>query len=294
MKTVSYSQFSIYMQCPRKWKLDYLDNLRTFDQNIHTTFGSAFHTTIQNYLNVMYTESVKKADEIDLNGYLKESIMSEYKDALSKNNNKHYSTAAELVEFYEDGAAILDYFKKNRSAYFSSKQHTLLGIEIPLSIPLREGIKFTGFIDIVVRDERDGRIKVYDFKTSTAGWNKYQKADKSKTAQMILYKEFYAKQLNVDVETIDIEYIIVRRKINVDYEFVPKRIQTFIPANGKVSRNKILKLFNAFLDSCFTEDGNYKAEGTYPAVLSSGCKYCVYATEEALCPKKERIKSNED
>ena len=64
------------------------------------------------------------------------------------------------------------------------------------------------------------------------------------TAQMILYKEFYAKQYNVDVESIDIEYVIVRRKINHDLEFVPKRIQTFVPANGKVSRNKIFKLFD--------------------------------------------------
>jgi RecB family exonuclease len=294
MKTVSYSQFSLYQQCPKRWKLDYLDNLRKFDQNINTTFGSAFHTTIQNYLQVMYEESVKKADEIDLGKYLQECMMTEYKNALLKNNNTHYTTAEQLSEYCQDGIAIFQYFKRHRSAYFSSKQHTLLGIETPLNIPLRDGIRFTGFIDIVIRDERDGRIKIYDFKTSTAGWNKYQKADKSKTAQMILYKEFYAQQFNVDVETIDIEYIIVRRKINEELEFVPKRIQTFVPANGKVTRNKILKMFNNFLDSCFTESGEYNQQGTYPAHTTSACNYCPYLKEDALCPKKERIKLKDE
>lgn len=242
----------------------------------------------------MYGESVKKADEIDLNNYLKECMMTEYKNALLKNNNQHYTTAEQLAEYYEDGVAILHYFKRHRSAYFSSKQHSLLGIETPLSVDIRDGIKFTGFIDIVIKDHRDDRIKIYDIKTSTAGWNKYQKADKSKTSQMILYKEFYAKQYNVDVESIDIEYVIVRRKINEELEFVPKRIQTFVPANGKVSRNKIFKMFNEFLDNCFTEKGEYNHEGEYPAYASSACNYCPYLKEEALCPKKLRMKVNEN
>lgn len=288
-KTVSYSQFSIYLQCPKKWKLDYLDNLRSYDHNINTTFGSAFHSTVQHYLEVMYNDSAKKADTIDLNVYLRDSMLTEYKTALSQNNNQHYATAEVLAEYYEDGVAILNYFKKHRSAYFSSKQHSLLGIEVPLNIPLRDGIRFTGFIDIVIKDHRDNRIKIYDIKTSTSGWNKYQKADKSKTAQMILYKEFYAKQFNVDAESIDIEYVIVRRKINEELEFVPKRIQTFVPANGKVTRGKILKMFNEFLDNCFTPEGQYNQEGSYPAYQSSACNYCVYAKEGALCPKKERI-----
>ena len=100
-----------------------------------------------------------------------------------------------------------------------------------------------------------------------------------------------AQQYNVDVEDIDIEYVIVRRKINQDLEFVPKRIQTFIPASGKVTRNKIIRLFNEFLDNCFTEDGQYNLNGCYPAYQSSACNYCSYAKESALCPKSERIKN---
>lgn len=289
-KTVSYSQFSLYANCPKRWKLDYLDGLRKYEQNINTCFGSAFHKTLQNYLEVMYNQSVKEANSIHLGDYLKQALFTEYKESLAKNGNVHYSTPQELSEFYLDGEAILNYFQKHRTAYFTTKSHKLMGIEIPLQAPLINNISFNGFIDIVIKDERDDTYKIYDIKTSTMGWNKYQKADQTKTAQLILYKEFYAKQFNVDVDSIEVEYLIVRRKINEEAEFVPKRIQTFVPASGKPTRNKIGKLFIDFVQNCFTEEGEYNHNGIFPAMVTSACNYCPYKSEEILCPKKERIK----
>lgn len=289
-KTVSYSQFTLYANCPKRWKLDYLDGLRTYEQNIHTCFGSAFHKTLQHYLEVMYNKTVKEADEIDLGAYLKQAMFDEYKEALTKNGNKHYSNPQELAEFYLDGEAILNYFKRHRSVYFQSKKHSLVGIETHLNLPLSENISFNGFIDVVIKDERDGRIKIYDIKTSTQGWNKYQKADLTKTAQLVLYKEFYAKQFDMDPEMIDVEYIIVRRKIAENSEFPMKRIQTFVPASGKPTRNKVGRMLMEFVNNCFTNTGDYNVDGNFPAVSSSACNYCPYKNEEALCPKKDRIK----
>lgn len=288
-KTVSYSQFSLYAKCPRRWKFDYLDNLRVYEQTVHTIFGTAFHSTIQNYLTVMYNESVKAADTIDLNTYLQEQMYAEYKTAVEKNNGVHFSNPKELAEFLQDGIEIIKYVKTHRGVYFPSKQHKLVGIEVPLNLQLKGGIGFIGFIDIVILDERTGRIKVWDIKTSTTGWNKYQKADITKTAQLILYKEFYAKQFGVDVEEVDVEYLIVRRRINEDAEFVPKRVQTFIPASGKVTRNKVAKLLQDFLDNCFTEEGVYNEQGSYPAIETSMCKFCPHH-KSGLCAKADRMK----
>lgn len=294
MKTISYSQFSLYLNCPKRWKLDYVDGLRQYEQNINLLFGTAFHSTVQHYLTVMYEDSVKKADELDLNEHLQTHMLTEYKNALVKNGNTHFSSPEELSEFYQDGVAILRYFKNHRRAYFASKQHTLIGIEVPLSLTLRKNVKFSGFIDIVIKDERDGRIKIYDIKTSTAGWNKYQKKDVSKTSQMVIYKKFYAQQYGVSEDDIDIEYVIVRRKINDELEFVPKRIQTFIPASGKTTINKVTKLLDGFIDHAFNEDGSHNLNAYYPAVSSSGCKYCPYFKEDALCPKSQRIVKDEE
>ena len=290
IKTVSYSQFNIYANCPKKWKLDYLDNLRVYSQSIHTIFGTAMHVTIQNYLTVLFTESVKAADSIDLGEYLKQTLFNEYKQSLVQNGNFHYSTPTELAEFYEDGVAILKYFKSHRGQYFNTKHHELVGVEVALQAPLIHNVAFVGFIDIVIKDTRDNTYAIYDIKTSTSGWNKYQKADQTKTAQLILYKEFYAKQFDVDPDSIHVEYIIVRRKINPDLEFAPKRIQSFVPASGKPTRNKIGKMFMDFIQTCFSDTGEYNPTANYPAMESSGCKYCMYRLQEELCPKKERLK----
>lgn len=279
------------MNCPKRWKLDYIDGLRTYDQNINTCFGSAFHKTIQNYLDIVYNKSVKEADCLNLGDELKQALFDEYKQSLVKNGNKHYTTPQELAEYYQDGEAILRYFRSHRRAYFTTKQHKLVGIEIPLQVSIINNVTFNGFIDMVIYDEVNKRYKIIDFKTSTQGWNKYQKADISKTAQLILYKEFYAKQLGVDPECIDIEYVIVRRKINETGDFPLKRIQLFQPASGKPTRNKVGKLFMEFVQNCFTEEGAHKLDSHYPALASTSCKYCPYNTEEVICPKKERLKS---
>ena len=35
-KTISYSQYASWSTCPRKWKLNYIDRIRTGGPSIHT------------------------------------------------------------------------------------------------------------------------------------------------------------------------------------------------------------------------------------------------------------------
>ena len=58
-KTISYSQYAMWSSCPQKWKLTYVDKIRLGGPSIHTVFGSAFHDTIQWYLHIMFSDSVK-------------------------------------------------------------------------------------------------------------------------------------------------------------------------------------------------------------------------------------------
>lgn len=288
MSSVSYSQYSTYAQCPKKWKLDYLDGLRTYEQSIHTIFGSAMHFTIQEYVKTVLERSAKTADRLDLHGMLKETLINMYKESLTKNGNIHYTTPQELNDFYLSGTQILDYFRKKRVQFVNSRNHELIGIEVPLSINLDAGVKFVGFIDLVLKDKKYDTYTIYDIKTSTMGWNKNQKKDASKTAQLILYKKFYAEQFGVDVEKIDVEYIILRRKINEQAEFVAKRIQSFKPASGKPTRKKIIESFDSFVKNCFTVEGKHNKEGYYPAVKSTACTYCNYNKRHDLCPTEHR------
>ena len=79
MGHVSHSQFVSYNECNLKWKLRYIDKLGTFTGNIHTLFGTAMHTVIQEYLTEMYHKSIKEADNLDMESRLKEEMMNEFK-----------------------------------------------------------------------------------------------------------------------------------------------------------------------------------------------------------------------
>ena len=68
MNRISYSQYSQWVVCPYKWKLNYIDKLRQFTDNIHTLFGTSMHEVLQKYLAVMYADSIKTANDIDLTG----------------------------------------------------------------------------------------------------------------------------------------------------------------------------------------------------------------------------------
>jgi len=120
-RRISYSQWSMYERCPMSWKLAYIDGLAPFQASIDTTFGTAFHETFQYFLTVMYTESVKKAENLDFRGILTNKLKEEYARCVTECGGVHFSNPLQLAEYLEDGVAILEWFKKRRAQYFSSK-----------------------------------------------------------------------------------------------------------------------------------------------------------------------------
>ena len=81
-KTISYSQISTYTNCPHQWKLEKIDKQSRFEPNMFLVFGTAFHETLQFYLDTMYKETAVAADRIDLKKLLKDNMASEYKKRL--------------------------------------------------------------------------------------------------------------------------------------------------------------------------------------------------------------------
>jgi len=61
-KNVSYSQLSMFRQCPKKWSLQYKEGHKQYTPTIHTVFGSALHEAVQHYLTVMYDKSGAPSD----------------------------------------------------------------------------------------------------------------------------------------------------------------------------------------------------------------------------------------
>ena len=121
MKKISYSQFSIWDKCPWRWKLNYIENLREFTDNIYTLFGTSMHEVVQEYITTMYSETAKKADMLPLKTMLLTRMKENYLGIMDervqyKNDPTEITTKIEMAEFYEHGCIILD-FLKNRLIY---------------------------------------------------------------------------------------------------------------------------------------------------------------------------------
>jgi hypothetical protein len=243
-------------------------------------FGTSMHEVLQTYLTVMYNDTVKMADTLPLKKMLLTRMKRNYQRIMEKNGGEVFCEQKDMEEFYSHGLIILEWFKKNRNKYFSKKGYELVGIEVPINYDLPNDIKFIGYMDVVMYNKVRDRYKIIDIKTSTMGWNKYQKADKTKTDQLLLYKHFYGAEKNISLDKIDVEYFIVKRKLYEGLDFPQRRVQTFSPASGKPSVNKVITNLNQFIDQSFI-NGEYNTNHIYIKTPSKkNCKWCEFNQTE--------------
>lgn len=288
---ISYSQFSMYKTCPHRWSLVYKDKNKVFSDSIHTVFGTAFHETFQHYLTKAYEVAGTVADKINLEEHFQLRFIEAYQKSYKANNNQHFSSAEEMREFFDDGVAILNFVKKNRSKYFSSRGWHLVGIEIPIILtphPQYKNVLYKGLLDLVLYNEKYNMFYIFDIKTSTKGWNDQTKKDELKQFQLIFYKQFFAKQFNILEEQINIEFFIVKRKVYEHPDFPIKRVQQFSPPSGKIKSNKAIKEMHSFIEDCFGLDGK-PLQKEHPTNPGKHCLYCPF-NETSLCTKSSILK----
>ena len=274
MGKISYSQFAKWDKCPYTWKLDYVDKETTFYGNIYTLFGTAVHETIQAYLVAYYNKTIKIADSLPLRDILQYRMEENYKISKEQHGDNFEVTLEEMKEFFNDGCKIVDEFLKRKSSHFPKKNTELVGIEIGLDYNLPKNMKFVGYMDVVLHNKVTGRIKIIDIKTATMGWNKYQKADKNKTNQLLLYKHFFSKEKGIPIDKIDIEYLILKRKLYENIQYPQKRLQVFSPASGKPSVNKVMARLQEFIDECYDDEGNILANEYEKCAKHKKCILC--------------------
>ena len=282
MAKVSYSQYGMYSTCQEQYKLNYIDKLGTSSANIHTIFGSAMHETIQHFLDVMYNVTKKQALQLNLEEMLYKQLVEHFTKENEKMEDGMFPcTKEELGEFFEDGKLILQYFRNKLDKLYSKSGFELLAIEQVLNAEVKPGVNFIGFIDTLLKDKSTDEVIIIDLKTSTKGWSKYQKNDKIKTSQMLLYKKFYSEKYNIPLDKIKVEYQILKRKIFEGADYPIPRISKFVPANGKPSVNKAWDGFLTFVNEVFDDEGEY-IQREYPPTKGKQCDWCEFK-QRKLC-----------
>ena len=309
-KTVSFSQYAMWLKCPQQWKLSYIDKLAPYEANINTAFGTGIHKALQEYLRLLYNVGSSAADEFDCYAKFISAFDEELKQlklatdeqvsTLSAEDIEELglTTPSQVAEFKSDGRTILDHVTSYaiRSKHFPSKKYEVVGIELPLEIPLKNNtITYKGFLDIVFKDKTTNKILILDFKTSRLGWNKYQKADRTKIDQLLLYKRFYHQVFKVPMSDIEVEFFVVKRKLLEDAEFPQQRIQRISPPDGKMNMKEVESAFLDFIKNGFDDNGEYNKDAVFlknPGKGRKNCKYCIFKTlkndkGELYCNGKE-------
>jgi len=273
---VSFSQYSTWKSCPNQYKLNYIDELSESKSNVSLIFGTAMHEVLQSYIDVCLRLSKSQADKsMNLKQLLTEKMRDEYLKE-SEKCKEDICTKDELVEHLNDGILILEQFQKSKhfNKFFDLKYDEVIAIEQPLNTKVKDNVNFIGFIDLVIKDSFNGKYRIIDFKTSTKGWSSYQKKDEVKNSQILIYKKFYSELFGVSQDMIDVEFIILKRKIPADTEYPIPRVSKHVPANGKPSVNRAWAGFMDFVNTVFDENGNRRTDIPYPKKPSKLCEWC--------------------
>lgn len=285
-KSISYSQVSMFLNCPHKWSLQYKDGYYQSESSIHMTFGTALHEALQHYITTIYNVSGAEADRINLEEYFETRFRETYLKDYKSNNKVHFSDPVEMREFFDDGLAILNFIKKKRGGYFGKRGWYLVGCEVPLVLnphPHFKNVLYKGYLDVVLYHEPTNKFKIIDIKTSTRGWDDKTKKDETKQLQLVLYKKYYSQQFGVPEDNIDIEFFIVKRKVWEESPYPISRIQEYVPASGKVKMNKAMNTVNSFIEEVFNHDGSYKDKRFEPNPNKFNCMYCPFKDNKDLC-----------
>jgi hypothetical protein len=284
-KKISYSQYTMWSNCPHSWKLKYIDGHKLDDSSIHTIFGTACHESIQEWLDVLYNQSETMAKTMYLHDAFKEKLLNLFKENIKVAENGEKVFLADkktLMEFYEHGCLILTYLQENYKKIFPTINTKLHSIEYALDIEVRPGVQYIGYIDIVTYNEATKKYVLYDLKTSRTGWTQAQKSDPLKVGQLLMYKRFFSRQLGIDEKNISVEFVILKRTIMENSQYHIPRISKFEPSNGTPSVNKSWNSFQQFINTCFDENGQYIVEQV--ASPSKGaCRWCNFRERKELC-----------
>lgn len=135
---------------------------------------------------------------------------------------------------------------------------------------------FKGLVDLVFYHPNDESWTIIDIKTSTSGWRDKQKKNPNLTAQVILYKEFFAKQFGVDKDKINVEFFIVKRRVPAEAEFaiMQRRVQEFRPNAGPRKTKQVMSQMNNFIADVIDEEGEY-IDKEYKCTNPFGkCEHC--------------------
>lgn len=211
---VSFSEVRIWKECSWKHKLMYIDKVLDFEAGIYTEYGSILHETIELFLltKEMHTDlAVKKLEEswkkygFDNEENIKERFLIAESQGWKYNHNYIEDWKKWCRDSLNDLPGFLD---ENFPGW------EIVSAEEELYEEIDEEISFKGFIDCIIKYPKGNKTKyvIIDWKTaSPRGWSRDKKQDIKTTAQLTLYKHYWAKKNNIPLKDVACNFILLKR-----------------------------------------------------------------------------------
>ena len=230
MSHISYSELKEWTDCAWKHKLNYIEKIKQFKGNEHTSFGSALHTVCE--------VIVQKPAEKDLDVLFEQEFIKNLKKVKEADSDIEFS--ADLVSsMRSQGKHIIQFILPALKKYFGKFE--LVSVEEQLYEPIENDKidkNFKGFIDLVIYTPDTKKYHVIDWKTCSWGWDSRKKSDKMITYQLTLYKHFWSKKHNKDYKEIETHFALLKRTAKKN------NVEIFKVTNGNKKIGNALKLLN--------------------------------------------------
>lgn len=193
---ISFSEFSKYQSCGHRHLIEKYLKLVEEETSIHLIFGNSIHKAIE--LGIK--------DKFDV-----EKRVLTFREDFTRNmqnNLRDSQEYQELNNYLDQGENII----RSLSTEKILEKYEVIGVELPLYEKLYNNFHFKGFIDLILKDKRNERFLIIDWKTSGESWDvSKKKKDITFMAQMRLYKYFFARKNNLNFDEIDCKYIVLNR-----------------------------------------------------------------------------------
>ena len=242
---VSFSEIKNWKECAYRHKLIYIDKIDMSTPSPYLDFGTAVHEGCETLLET------KKVD--------KNKLIIDIKNAWEKYGFEDPDWIAQQPGWYKY-VPVEEWCQWAENMWNEIPQFlddTFPGWEcIKAEEELYEEIegkpvKFKGFIDGVIKvPKKRGKGHNYwiiDWKTSGAwGWRRDKKQDILMTAQLILYKHFWAKKHNIELKDIRCGFVLLKRagKRGKICELVPVSVGPKSLAKGLKIMNNMISAVN--------------------------------------------------
>ena len=235
---ISFSELATWMECSTKHYLKYIKNIRLDGPTEHTEFGQIIHDCLESYLSEREMPDTAVA-------------VCELDHRFSSLPN---AKSLKPKDWQEQIGPILDSVPAFMEEKFPGWE--FVGAEVELLEEI-EGFprKFHGYIDGIIRVPkkiRKGATKrpegydyyIIDWKTTSWGWTADKKIDPKKTFQLVLYKYFWSKKMNIPLSQIKTGFVLLKRTAKT-----PERCE-YIPVSvGPVAMSKAMETLTTALVS---------------------------------------------